>query len=149
MVSRSTPFDPRFAVKQRLGFRQRLGFLVLSVTTNPNPTCTTSVEKLHNGYPGHEKNTFRATATKRKHTELSQRFSLGQLRHCVTHWQGPGAQKNFDPEHPQALGRDSKGRSLALVFISGLIQFCVVWFALRILHPPANPPLSLLSECSP
>jgi hypothetical protein len=68
MVSRSTPFDPRFAVKQRLGFGQRLGFLVLSVTTNPNPTCTTSVEKLHNGYdsPGHEKNTFSCHSNEKK-----------------------------------------------------------------------------------
>ena len=33
---------------------------------------------------------------------------------------GPGAQKNFDPEHP--LARDSKGRSLALLLYSCLIQ---------------------------
>ena len=34
---------------------------------------------------------------------------------------GPGAQKNFDPEHP--LARDSKGSSLALVLYSII---CVV-----------------------
>jgi len=34
---------------------------------------------------------------------------------------GPGAQKNFDPEHP--LARDSKGRRLALLLYSCLIQF--------------------------
>jgi hypothetical protein len=33
---------------------------------------------------------------------------------------GPGAQKNFDPEHP--LVRDSKGRSLALFLYSCLLQ---------------------------
>jgi hypothetical protein len=33
--------------------------------------------------------------------------------------EGPGDQKNFDPEHP--LARDSKGSSLALVLYS--IQF--------------------------
>ena len=36
----------------------------------------------------------------------------------------PGAQKNFDPEHP--LARDFKGRSLALVYISRSMQF-VLW----------------------
>ena len=50
---------------------------------------------------------------------------------------GPGAQKNFDPEHP--LAGDSKGRSLALVLC--LIQF--VWrlpsLALSISHPPPIP----------
>jgi hypothetical protein len=45
-------------------------------------------------------------------------FSLGTA--------GPGAQKNFDPEHP--LARDSKGRSLALVLY--LIQFAPVSFSI-------------------
>ena len=46
---------------------------------------------------------------------------------------GPGAQKNFDPEHP--LARDSKGSSLALVLY--LIQFvsCPSSLALSISHP--------------
>ena len=45
---------------------------------------------------------------------------------------GPGAQKNFDPEHP--LARDSKGSSLALVLY--LIQFvsCPSSLALSISH---------------
>jgi hypothetical protein len=34
---------------------------------------------------------------------------------------GPGTQKNFDPEHP--LARDSKGRNLALLLYSCLIQY--------------------------
>ena len=49
---------------------------------------------------------------------------------------GPGAQKNFDPEHP--LARDSKGRGLALLLYSCLIQYsCVVSspLALCISHP--------------
>ncbi len=35
------------------------------------------------------------------------------VRELLTWTAGPGAQKNFDPEHP--LARDSKGRILALV----------------------------------
>ena len=54
---------------------------------------------------------------------------------------GPGAQKNFDPEHP--LAGDSKGCSLALLLY--LIQFvsCPSSLALCISHPlpiPRIPP---------
>ena len=38
---------------------------------------------------------------------------------------GPGAQKNFDPEHP--LARDSKGRSLALVLYLIVVVVCVYY----------------------
>ena len=55
---------------------------------------------------------------------------------------GLGAQKNFDPQHP--LARDSKGRSLALVLFLCLTQFVLCGLALRISHPPANPPTSLV-----
>jgi hypothetical protein len=46
---------------------------------------------------------------------------------------GPGAQKNFDPEHP--LAGDSKGRSLALVLYSIQFVSCPSSLALYISHP--------------
>ncbi len=50
---------------------------------------------------------------------------------------GPGAQKNFDPEHP--LAGDSKGRSLALVLYSIQFVSCPSSLALCISHPPPIP----------
>ena len=46
---------------------------------------------------------------------------------------GPGAQKNFDPEHP--LAGDSKGRSLTLVLYSIQFVSCPSSLALCISHP--------------
>jgi hypothetical protein len=55
--------------------------------------------------------------------QARSRSGLGRVgdgaREILPWTAGPGAQKNFDPEHP--LERDSKGRSLALVLYS--IQF--------------------------
>ena len=50
---------------------------------------------------------------------------------------GPGAQKNFDPEHP--LAGDSKGRSLALVLYSIQFVSCPSSLALCTSHSPPIP----------
>ncbi len=53
---------------------------------------------------------------------------------------GPGAQKNFDPEHP--LARDSKGRSLALLLYSCLCHVLLprTMYLAPTADPPAVPP---------
>ena len=89
----------------------------------------------------HTRGTYRTTCEVK---ELERRRGQGQRwgglvmeRACFSlGTAGPGAQKNFDPEHP--LAGDSKGRSLALA-LCFLILFCLCCVSSHYVsrtHPP-------------
>jgi len=60
---------------------------------------------------------------------------------------GPGAQKNFDLEHP--LARDSKGRSLALVLYLIHFVWCPPSLPRTMYHAlTGDPPRSPMPACS-
>jgi hypothetical protein len=52
---------------------------------------------------------------------------------------GPGAQRNFDPEHPPRDGGTPRAAALRSFYISCLLQFVLCVLALRITHPHADP----------
>ena len=101
----------------------------------------------------HTRGTYRTTCGVK---ELERRRGQGQCwgeagdgaRELLPWTAGPGAQKNFDPEHP--LARVSKGSSLALVlyFLVSYSLCCVSSHYVSRNHP-GNPPPSLFPARSP
>ena len=66
---------------------------------------------------------------------------------CSFPWSaGPGVQKNFEPEHPPQEGVTPRAAVMRSFLNFSFNTVCVLCLALRVSHPPADPPTSRLDR---